>query len=402
MARKKDTKRKINRAKGVFARSGKLSITVPREGYPGMSDTISTGLEDTPDNVRLAVEKRNHLLAGRKNGTSMNVNITVAEICDLFVAEKKRGIVGTTESGYVYCVKRAKEYFGDKKVTSLSKTDVEKMLDALLLKGLALNTVKDTKRRFAAAVDLAVKAGIISSNPVKEADWNKRLIAECTPDENVDDTFFSTEEWKFFIGELKKSPDKKYSEEYHDIYYCMFYFCLRRSELLGLKWSNIDFANKTLSIVSTVTKGIDGVSRKNHTKSECSKDYFTLTDKMVNFFLNIRKRQNDNRKVFGKDYYESDYIFTHTDGTLYYPDTISKEFKKIISKYPDKLPQNITLHGLRGSGISSLVENNSADPKTVQNWARHKDVETTLTYYAKVKNKKSKMAISDIMDGIVD
>ena len=72
---------------------------------------------------------------------------------------------------------------------------------------------------------------------------------------------------------------------------------------------------------------------------------------IAKLFKQLKKKENENRRLFGSGYYESDYIFKNEDGTLYHPDTLSKEFKKIILNNPD-LPQDITLHGLRISCVS--------------------------------------------------
>ena len=87
-------------------------------------------------------------------------------------------------------------------------------------------------------------------------------------------------------------------------------------------------------------------------------------------------------------YQENDYIFKHADGSLYYPDYPSKAFRKIIKKLPE-WPQGITFHGLRSSCVSILVHQ-GMDVKSIQKWVGHRDLDTTLRIYAKVKEKEAK------------
>ncbi len=116
-------------------------------------------------------------------------------------------------------------------------------------------------------------------------------------------------------------------------------------------------------------------------------------------FKHMKEEENNNRKLFGRGYQESDYVFKHVDGSLYYPDYPTKEFGKIIKEHPD-LPQEITFHGLRSSCISILVHE-GIDVKSIQKWVGHKDIDTTLKIYAKVKDKASKNDISKGMDSII-
>lgn len=87
------------------------------------------------------------------------------------------------------------------------------------------------------------------------------------------------------------------------------------------------------------------------------------------------------------------------DGSLYYPDYPTKEFRKIVRRTPD-LPQKVTLHGLRSSCVSILVHE-GMDVKQIQKWVGHKDLETTLKIYSKVKTEQSKVEISKKMSTLI-
>ena len=141
------------------------------------------------------------------------------------------------------------------------------------------------------------------------------------------------------------------------------------------------------------------INRLNDTKTESSDRFYPLTDEQVDMFVRLKKKEDANRKLFGKDYFDSDYIFKHEDGTLYYPDYPSKSFRKLIKKIPE-LPQSIKFHGLRKSCVSILVHEDM-DVKSIQKWVGHRDINTTLKIYAKVKEKEAKMKVSDTMKDII-
>nr|MCR5627106.1 site-specific integrase [Lachnospiraceae bacterium] len=233
--------------------------------------------------------------------------------------------------------------------------------------------------------------GLIPYNPVSEAVINKKLMQEYSKDDDLDDDFLTYEEVRIFLGIVEEHP-------LYEVFYTTLFFGLRREEMLGLKWSAIDFKNKTIKINHTVTKGTT-VNRLNSTKTEASKRDYPLTDEQINMFRHIKKQESDNRKLFGNCYIENNYIFKHEDGTPYYPDYPSKELHKIIVNNPN-LPQNTNFRSLRRSCVSILVHE-GMDIKSIQKWVGHKDLDTTLRIYAKVKDKEAKMVISTGLNDVI-
>lgn len=174
---------------------------------------------------------------------------------------------------------------------------------------------------------------------------------------------------------------------------------MRRSEVLGLQWGSIDFENKTITIEHTVTKGTT-VLRRNQTKTKASNRVYTVTDSILQMLRNIKAQQEYYKKEFGKGYKDNNYVFKNNDGSLYYPDSITKAFDKIIKAHPDELPQGITFHGLRKSCVSILAHDNLPIAE-IQKWVGHHDIETTLKIYTKVKEKKSKLGIAQTLQTLL-
>ena len=128
-----------------------------------------------------------------------------------------------------------------------------------------------------------------------------------------------------------------------------------------------------MKITHTVTKGMS-ITRANTTKTEASNREYPLSDEQIAMFQHLRKKELMNRRLCGNSYYDSDYIFKHEDGTLYYPDYPTKAFGKLIRRTPE-LPQGITFHGLRSSCVSMLVHQ-GMDVKSIQ-----KSVQVNFNFY---------------------
>ncbi len=87
-------------------------------------------------------------------------------------------------------------------------------------------------------MDQAVKDGIIPSNIVKEVVINRNLADKYANEKNSDDEFFSYEEAQLFLFMVK-------DHEMYELFYITIFFGLRREEIPGLRWSAIDFRNKS-------------------------------------------------------------------------------------------------------------------------------------------------------------
>lgn len=362
----------------------------------------STKLPDNMRNRKKAEQLLNEWMFEYSNGhLAVDININMSDYVKRYLESNKRDWADTTYSGYFNRGKYITEFFSDVRVRDISVKDINDFFDYLLnggriksiksnKKGLSLRTVKDIKAFLNMVLCQAKDEGIIPKNPAEQATLSKRLVRtdEYTKEE---DLFFSYEECVRFL-ELCKG------HELYELFYFTMYFGLRRSEVLGLKWENIDLDKAELSIISTVTKGT-GINRENSVKTKSSNRTYPLSQRQCEILAQIKQRQTDNKKIFGQDYIDSDYVFTHTDGSLYYPDYPTKAFKKIIKK-DLTLPQGIHFHGLRASCVSLLVKQ-GFEIKQIQEWVGHSDIATTQKYYLKIKSAESKREVSNKMDNLI-
>ncbi len=389
-------KKNGKRATGIQGKNGYLYVVISQ---PVIKDGVkksekkwhATGLTDTPDNVKKAVVIRSKLL-NKKTVSSIDQNVSLSEYTDHVLEKKKREVSDTTYAAYYYRSRRINQGFGNIKLRDINEIMVEKFLDDLFeIHNVQPRTVKDIKVLMGSIFEQAVKDGIIAYNPVKEVVINKNLADKHAKDRKTDDEFFSFEEAQLFLSKAK-------DHELYELFYLTLFFGLRREEVLGLRWTAVDLKAKTMRINHTVTKGTS-IKRTNTTKTASSSREYPLTDEQVEMFRQLKRKENANRRLFGNGYFDSDYIFKHIDGTLYYPDYPTKAFGKLIKNSPE-LPQNITFHGLRSSCVSILVHQ-GMDVKSIQKWVGHADIDTTLRIYAKVKDKEAKQEISDTMNNII-
>ena len=394
MARKRKDGR---RAEGIQGRKGRLYyIITQQEVIDGKKISkrvwCATGLPDKDENISKAVEMREKRLSSAGSALSVDREVPMKTYVNLYLAKKRRTIADTTYSGYFYRGNRIIDFFDEIKVRSVSKVNVEQFMDHLITDCESQErTVKDIKTLLSGIMDQAVKDGLIAINPVKEATMNKTLVLKHAKVKNDDDDFFSFKEAQLFLTIAE-------SHELYELFFVTLFFGLRREEVLGLRWSCVDFDAKEFRVNHTVTKGMT-VNRVNSTKTATSARTYPLTEEQVKMFKHLKAKETDNRDLFGSAYHDNDYIFKHEDGSLYYPDYPTKAFGKLIKAHPE-LPQGITFHGLRKSCVSILVHE-GYDVKRIQKWVGHADIDTTLKIYAKVKDKEAKQEILNGMNNII-
>jgi integrase len=146
------------------------------------------------------------------------------------------------------------------------------------------------------------------------------------------------------------------------------YYGLRRSEVLGLKWSAVDFDNETLTIQHTVVKNLTIVG-KDRTKTESSRRSFQLLPECKKMLSDLKASQSvPNREG---------YIFCWDDGRLFRPDYVTRGFQRVLRSHG--LP-DMRFHDLRHSTASILFEQ-GWQLEDVKNWLGHTDIETTSNIY---------------------
>jgi integrase len=152
---------------------------------------------------------------------------------------------------------------------------------------------------------------------------------------------------------------------------------LRRSELLGLQWDSIDFHANTLTIRHTVVK-VETTVAKDKTKSKSSYCSFPLVQDVRRLFLDMKATEKQNRRLFGREYQESPYIFKWDNGKAYSTDYVSHRFNDLLAQ--KGLP-HIRFHDLRHSCASLLIAQGFS-LKDVQEWLGHADITLTANTYA--------------------
>jgi integrase len=150
---------------------------------------------------------------------------------------------------------------------------------------------------------------------------------------------------------------------------------IRRGELLGLRWSDIDFKAGRLTVNQSLER-VKGKTVFKSPKTKGSRRTITLPALTVENLKEHRAEQAAERLRLGLG--KPDLVFAHVDGLPMDPDSLTKAFDKLIAATGVR---RITFHGLRHTHISHQLMD-GVHIKIVSERAGHANVSTTLALYA--------------------
>ena len=303
-----------------------------------------------------------------------------------WVESHKMNVSASTYEGYKnYIESKMIPYFKKLhiKVKELSGDEINGFYQEMNKLGFKGSTLQ----RYHAVLHLAFKTGmkrkIIPTNPVEQADRPKAepFIAD----------YYNADEIKTLLEVSEK-------DELHLIIKLACYYGLRRSEVLGIKWSAIDFIEKTISIKHKVLSEDDGPQGYDVMKTKSSFRTMPLLPFIEEELRKEKARQTELKRVMGRAYIDEydDYVCTDALGRLYDPDYITNHFKVILRK--NKL-RNIRFHELRHS-CASLLLAKGIPMKMIQDWLGHSDMSTTANIYSHIDStskKETAQAIGELL-----
>lgn len=280
----------------------------------------------------------------------------------------KSSVEETTYIGYEGVINgRMTDYFGNKDITlqDIKPKHIQDFYSHLLEEGLSGNTVKHYHANIRKALQYAMRTDIIPSNPADKVELPK--IQKYNP------SFYTSDEVKGLLSEVVGTK-----LEIPVMIDCFYGF--RRSEVIGLKWSAIDFEKKTITINHTITQSNGKLIIRDKTKNNSSRRSLPLEPIVETFLLELKEKQEENKKSCGNSYNKDwlEYICVDDCGNLIRPDYVTETFLKLLKKRNLK---QIRFHDLRHTCASILLKN-GANMKEIQAWLGHSTYNTTADIYA--------------------
>ena len=270
----------------------------------------------------------------------------------------------TTAFGYRRAIDKLKETLGHVRLQDLTPLGIERAYRQLIASGLAAKTVRHSHTVLRRALADAERLGLVSRNAAAAAKAPAVVDKEqstWTPAE-LSAFLSSVADHRLFAAFVLSATTG-----------------MRRGELLGLRWRDVDLDSGRVSIVRTITT-VNGQPIETSTKTNKSRRRVALDGATVEVLRAHRERQAVERKAAGSAWQETGLVFTLEDGSAIHPDRFSRWFSRLVDVAG--LP-HIRLHDLRHTH-ATLALQAGVHPKVVSERLGHATVGITLDLYSHV------------------
>lgn len=258
---------------------------------------------------------------------------------------------------------------------NISKTSMERITGVLpnvklfeAVEGktaLSDKTISEHHRLLSSMLTTAVQWQIIPSNPCNRVKPPRVKRKEAAA--------YDEKQTAELIRYLQDEPIK-----YHAAIMLILYTGLRRGELCGLEWPDIDLQKGIVNINKAVLYSPDRGIYEDTTKNKSSERLVKIPEDMVDLLKQYRTEQLKTRLMLGDLWQDSGKVFTANSGGIMNPDTLTSWFAKFIKRHG--LP-NAHIHTLRHTSATLLIAG-GVDVATISKRLGHADKTTTLNIYA--------------------
>ncbi len=337
--------------------------------------------------------------------------LTVNDVYDKYISQKFN-LKETTKSNYIYMYNHfVRDTFGKRKIGDVRYSDIKIFYQSLLEKNLKPNTLENVHTQIHPTFQMAVRDGLIHRNPsdsvmaeIKKSNlWNKPKRHALTIPQQ-----------KAFMNFIE--GHREY-EGWAPVITVLLGTGMRIGECLGLRWEDIDFEERLISVNHNLTyrpnKNGDSEKHIQTPKTEAGNRTIPMVQEVIDAFLAEYQIQ----KCLGFCEEEIDgysgFVFSTISHTVYLPGAVNNAIHRIVKAYNKKeeatakkedrnpiLLPAFSAHNLRHTFCTRLCENES-NLKVIQDIMGHSDITTTMDIYAEVTKEKKQEVLTNLEGCII-
>ena len=202
------------------------------------------------------------------------------------------------------------------------------------------------------------------------------------------------------LEQARQFLDAAKAERLSALYVAALSLGLRMGEALGLRWQDIDFERRTLTvnrILERIGRGEGSKLQLVEPRTSRSRRTVNLPDATVRALKAQKVRQLEERLIAGSRWRDGGLVFLSTIGTPIDPHALHDDFKRLLGKagLPD-----MRFHDLRHSAASLMLAQ-GIPLRSIQDILGHSSIALTANLYAHVGEQLRREA-ADAMDIILD
>lgn len=267
---------------------------------------------------------------------------TVSWLVRRYVASRT-DITVKARQQYEWAIPHIEKGLGAIQLSRLDRADIATWIDGLAEGGkLSRRSVQICRTVLRAALNEAVDEGLISRSPATRVGLPRTVAKEVKVKESL--AWDAAEVDRF----LAATADHRWAIAFR----LGVLYGLRRSEVLALRWDDVEFKAKTLRIDESLVSTNEGAAWGN-AKNERSRRLIPLDDDTLRLFARRKAEQAAERLAAGTAWQDNDLIIATRTGKLVLPRSYDRALAVIVDK--NKLPR-LTSHGLRHTAATHMVQ----------------------------------------------
>ena len=284
----------------------------------------------------------------------------------------------TTAYGYRGMIENyLKPQLGEIRLQKLTARDIQQYYTWLMdEKKLSPNTVIKHHNLLTNTLNAAERQEYITKNPMRAVSPPKKRQREAK--------FYTPEQLGILL-------DKAVGTRLELPVFICAYLGLRRGELCGLRWSDVDLEHKTITIENTRTQAGKKEIEKG-TKTASSTRTLYLPDTLCDMLKAAKEHQQACRAEYKNAYDDNDYVVVMEDGRPFRPNYLSELFGKFLAD--NDLPK-IVLHELRHT-FASLSNQAGIPAYNIGKALGHSTPATTQKIYTHLLDQTHTQAVEGV------
>lgn len=256
--------------------------------------------------------------------------------------------------------------FGKLRLTQLRPEHIQRHYTDKLNNGLSARTVRYHHAVLRIALKTAVKQGLLARNPADAVNPPKIR--------RTDMQVWDQDEMNRFLEVAKGTT-------YHELFYTALFTGMRRSELLALRWNDVDLVLGQIYVNRSLHHLKDGSYVFSEPKSTRSRRTIALSPSTSTLLRNYREKRKLEQAILDRSIHNDDLIFSHPDGSPLRPNTVTNTWRSLAARAGVKV---IRFHDGRHSHASLMLKQ-GIHPKIVSERLGHSTITMTIDLYSHVQ-----------------
>lgn len=290
-----------------------------RKAAKEILDKAILDFEEQQETARNKLRQR----AQPKEEDKSDATMLFSDYCAKYVESIKGTLSKQVYKDYsTHYIKQFKAFFDKRKLRliDITETELKEYYDHLRARGVKEITIKHHNNILRPALRKAYQAKLIPDNPF---DFLEPIKKEKTPMSFYDK------------NEMKKLFEVMHGHKLEIPFMLAAYYGFRRSEVLGLRWSAVDFDHKLISINHKLLVVGKEVILTDELKTRTSNRTLPLIPAIEEALLKHRAQIEKNKEFYGNTYDQRylDYVCVEENGKIVYPDHMTKQFADLLKEH---------------------------------------------------------------------